>query len=236
MTTRLNKYLADAGIASRRKAEILIADGRVSVNGAVATTPALQIGTDDNVSVDGKTIHTHDTIKLWRYYKPAGLLCTHDDPQGRPTVFDTLPRSIGRVISVGRLDLDSEGLLLLTNNGELARTMEHPDAALERVYKVRLFGTPTKETLRSIESGVTIEGIEYRPANVTVQRSKGSNSWLTITLREGKNREIRRIFEHFGHPVSRLIRLSYGGFALDDMNEGAVLEVSQKRLRQENLL
>jgi 23S rRNA pseudouridine2605 synthase len=226
-TIRLNKTLADAGVASRRGAEILIAQGRVQVNGVVADTPALQISADDMVTVDGQAIARAEKVRLWRYYKPVGLVCTHSDPEGRPTVFSALPEHLGRVISVGRLDVTSEGLLLLTNSGDLARQMELPASGLKRTYRVRVFGKPTEGTLKAIRAGVTIDGVEYRPAEV-VTEGKGENTsrnvWLTMSLTEGKNREIRRIFEYFGHPVSRLIRVSYGQYQLGDMAVGEVRE------------
>jgi 23S rRNA pseudouridine2605 synthase len=226
-TVRLNKTLADAGVASRRGAETLIAEGRVQVNGVVAETPALQIGAEDVVTVDGHAIARAEKVRLWRYYKPIGLVCTHSDPEGRPTVFEALPPSLGRVISVGRLDVTSEGLLLLTNSGDLARQMELPCNGLKRTYRVRVFGKPTEGTLKAIRAGVTIDGVEYRSAEVALEGKGGNtprNVWLTMSLTEGKNREIRRIFEYFGHPVSRLIRITYGDYQLGNLAVGEVQE------------
>jgi 23S rRNA pseudouridine2605 synthase len=230
MTVRLNKYLADAGVASRRQSELLIADGRVCVNGVLALTPAIQISSTDIVTLDGTPISVADSHRLWLYYKPVGLVCSHADEQGRETVFDALPDSLGRVISVGRLDLNSEGLLLLTNSGDVARLLEHPSTRLKRIYRVRLFGIPSEDALRQIRAGITIDGMEYRPAEVEVERA-GNNSWVRITLSEGKNREIRRIFEYFGHPVSRLIRTHYGEFTLGTLVMGEVKEVSDAAAR-----
>jgi 23S rRNA pseudouridine2605 synthase len=227
-TVRLNKTLADAGVASRRGAEALIADGRVCVNGVVASTPALQISAEDVVTVDGQPISRQSAVRLWRYYKPVGLVCTHRDPEGRQTVFSALPKELGRVISVGRLDVASEGLLLLTNSGDLARKMELPTNGLKRTYRVRVYGAPSAATLNAIRAGVTIDGVAYRPAEVMLEGKgdAGRNVWLRMSLTEGKNREIRRIFEHFGHPVSRLIRVGYGEYVLGDM---AVSEVREEK-------
>ena len=223
MSVRLNKFLAECGVASRRGAETFIAEGRVQVNGTIATTPAVQIHETDTVTFDGRPVTQKETVRLWRYYKPVGLVCTHHDPEGRPTVFDSLPQKIGRVISVGRLDVASEGLLLLTNNGEMARLLELPSTGLKRTYRVRVFGIPSTDTLQQMRSGVTIEGISYRPAEVDLEEGRmARNCWLRMSIREGKNREIRRMFEHFGHPVNRLIRLSYGEFTLDNLKPGEV--------------
>jgi 23S rRNA pseudouridine2605 synthase len=224
-TTRLNKFLASAGIASRRGAEVLIAEGRVSVNGRVADTPALGINASDSVTVDGVVVAMQVTPRLWLYHKPVGVICSDVDPQGRPTIFDALPASLGRVMSVGRLDLNSEGLLLLTNNGELSRYLEHPDNYFARTYKVRLWGKPTNAVIKEIERGVVVDGVQYQGATVRIRsQHDSSNCWLTMTLHEGKNREIRRIFQHFGYAVNRLIRLSYGEFKLGDLPAGQVIE------------
>ncbi len=238
MTTRLNKYLASCGVASRRGAEALIAEGRVLVNGSVADSPGVQIADHDAVSVDGEVVSPHVAVQLWRYYKPAGLVCTHADEQGRPTVFDALPAELGRVISVGRLDLNSEGLLLLTNSGELARSLEHPDSGHARIYRVRVRGTPSEEALSAMRAGVTIDGIRYRPIEIEHEKAGRSNSWWRVTLREGKNREIRRLFEHFGHPVSRLIRIAYAGITLEGLQPGGVELVpdASKRLKQDGIV
>lgn len=224
---RIAKFMASAGLCSRRDAERWIAEGRVIVNGNTLTTPATLVDGDDDVIVDGKRIKASSAIpRLFVYHKPAGLLTSHHDEQGRSTVFDHLPRDLPRVISVGRLDLDSEGLLLLTTSGTLARAMELPKNAQKRVYRVRVRGTPMETHLAQLERGVIVDDVKYQPIDVKTEREKeGRNQWLTLTLREGKNREIRRIFEHFDLPVSRLIRIQYGNFHLDDLEPEEVAEV-----------
>jgi 23S rRNA pseudouridine2605 synthase len=225
---RIAKFMAAAGLCSRRDAERWIADGRVMVNGETLTTPATLVTSDDDVVVDGKRINQKaDAPRLFVYHKPAGLVVSHNDEQGRATVFDHLPRDLPRLISVGRLDLDSEGMLLLTTSGVLSRAMELPANAQKRVYRVRIRGTPMDTHLQQLERGVCIEDVQYQPIDVTVETTKahGRNQWLTLTLREGKNREIRRIFEHFDLPVSRLIRTQYGNFHLDDLAPEEVAEV-----------
>ncbi len=226
---RIAKFMASAGLCSRRDAERWIDDGRVMVNGETLTTPATLVGADDDIVVDGKRIKNNmpSVPRLFVYHKPAGLVVSHNDEQGRSTVFDHLPRDLPRVISVGRLDLDSEGLLLLTTSGALARAMELPVHAQKRVYRVRIRGTPMDTHLDQLERGVRIDDVQYQPIEVDVETNKahGRNQWLTLTLREGKNREIRRIFEHFDLPVSRLIRIQYGNFHLDDLAPEEVAEV-----------
>jgi 23S rRNA pseudouridine2605 synthase len=224
---RIAKFMAAAGLCSRRDAERWIADGRVIVNGETLTTPATLVSADDDIIVDGKRIkQMAEAPRLFVYHKPAGLVVSHNDEQGRATVFDHLPRDLPRVISVGRLDLDSEGLLLLTTSGALSRAMELPANAQKRVYRVRIRGTPMETHLDQLERGVRIDDVHYQPIEVTFEPSKeGRNQWLTLTLREGKNREIRRIFEHFDLPVSRLIRIQYGNFHLDDLAPEKVAEV-----------
>jgi 23S rRNA pseudouridine2605 synthase len=225
---RIAKFMASAGLCSRRDAEAWIEDGRVAVNGVVLTTPATLVGDADDIHVDGKRIsNTAPKPRVWLYHKPAGLMTTHHDPQGRHTVFEHLPHDIPRVISVGRLDLDSEGLLILTTSGALARAMELPSNAQSRVYKVRIRGLPMQTHLDQLRRGVTIDGVHYKSITVTVdnQKESGRNQWLTVALSEGKNREIRRIFEHFDLPVSRLIRISYGPYALGDLRPEAVHEI-----------
>jgi 23S rRNA pseudouridine2605 synthase len=225
---RIAKFMAAAGLCSRRDAERWIADGRVIINGETLTTPATLVGADDDVVVDGKRIKQKaETPRLFVYHKPAGLVVSHNDEQGRSTVFDHLPRDLPRVISVGRLDLDSEGLLLLTTSGALARAMELPSNAMERVYRARIRGLPMETHYEQLECGVRIDDVQYQPIDVVAERSKeGRNQWLKLTLREGKNREIRRIFEHFDLPVSRLIRIQYGNFHLDDLEPEEVAEVA----------
>lgn len=233
-TERIAKFLSAAGACSRRDAERLIAEGRVAVNGQPLTTPATLVSASDNVTIDGETIHAaqKDAVRLFLYHKPAGLITSHRDERGRQTVFDHLPRGLPRVVSVGRLDLDSEGLLLLTTSGELARAMELPSQAQERVYRVRIRGTPMETHMNQLERGVTVEGVRYQPieAELDSAKTEGRNRWLTLTLREGKNREIRRIFEQFDLPVSRLIRVQYGPFMLDDLRPGEVEEVPRSQV------
>ncbi|MFZ4540728.1 MAG: pseudouridine synthase [Rickettsiales bacterium] len=224
---RIAKFMASAGLCSRRDAERWIAAGRVVVNGNTLDTPATLVGPDDDVLVDGKRIrHAVPAPRLFVYHKPAGLVTSHRDEKGRATVFDHLPKDLPRVISVGRLDLDSEGLLLLTTSGALARAMELPSNAQERTYRVRIRGTPMETHYAQLERGVIVDDVKYQPIEVTAEREKdGRNQWLRLTLREGKNREIRRIFEYFDLPVSRLIRIQYGDFHLDDLAPEEVAEV-----------
>lgn len=220
---RIAKFIANAGVCSRREAERLIESGEVMVDGKYITSPALNIDETNEIKVSGKIISSLPPTKLWIYYKPEGLITTHDDPQGRTTIFETLEGKLPRVISVGRLDLSSEGLLLLTNNGDLARYFESPSNKLERVYKVRSFGRGREINLQNKE--VTVDGITYKPKSIRLTKKIGSNSWYEVILTEGKNREIRRIFEHFGHEVSRLIRTKFGEYSLGDMKPGEYKEV-----------
>jgi 23S rRNA pseudouridine2605 synthase len=222
---RIAKVLARAGVASRREVERLIAEGRVMLNGAVVTHPAILIDAHDKISVDGKPVPLAMRSRLWRYHKPAGLVTTARDPEGRPTVFATLPRDLPRVISVGRLDINTEGLLLMTNDGGLARFLEHPAQGFSRTYRVRAHGYVDDAALARLAMGVVIDGIRYRPVDVKLERRRRDNVWLTITLREGKNREVKRLLEHCGLQVTRLIRISYGNFMLGDLRPGAVDEV-----------
>jgi 23S rRNA pseudouridine2605 synthase len=229
---RIAKFLARAGIASRRDAEVMIAAGRVTLNGARVTHPATFVTPADSVLVDGKKAGTERT-RLFRYHKPEGLVTTHRDPEGRPTVFERMPKGLPRLISVGRLDLTSEGLLLLTNDGELARRLELPANAWLRRYRVRVHGRPEPEALAKLARGVTVDGIVYGPIEAVMDATKGDNAWLSITLREGRNREIRRVMAHLGFRVSRLIRLAYGPFQLGTLPRGAVAEVPPKVLREQ---
>ena len=222
---RIAKKMADAGLCSRREAERWILSGRVKVNGKVLGTPACVVGDDDIVLVDGKSLKTKEKTRVWMYHKPSGLVTTHQDPQGRPTVFDSLPKSLGRVVSVGRLDLNSEGLLILTNDGTLARYMELPKTGLKRTYRVRVHGVVTGEILSRLSKGVKIDGVAYAPCDIKVEKHSGTNTWLVMTLKEGKNREIRRMMKFFGLEVSRLIRISYGPYELGDLAKGRVKEV-----------
>jgi len=230
---RIAKRLARAGICSRRDAERWIAEGRVVVNGKKLDTPAFLVTDADQIRVDGKPLAGPEKTRLWLYHKPRGLMTTHKDPQGRPTVFDNLPKELPRVISVGRLDFNSEGLLLLTNDGELARRLELPTTGWLRRYRVRVNGLPHKQHLAELQQGVTIEGVAYGAITASVERSQGDNSWLVVGLREGKNREVRRVMEHLGHQVSRLIRTAYGPFQLGALEPGKVKEVPGKVLKEQ---
>jgi 23S rRNA pseudouridine2605 synthase len=222
---RIAKLIARAGLGSRRDAERMIAAGRVALRGTVLTSAAINAGADDDIRVDGKPLPVRERARLWRYHKRAGLLTTHRDDRGRETVFAHLPEDLPRVISVGRLDLNSEGLLLLTNDGGLAREMELPSRGWIRRYKVRVHGVPDAARLARLERGITIGGIEYGPIRAALDRQQGSNAWLTVSLAEGKNREVRRVFEELDLPVTRLIRLAYGPFQLGLLKRGEVAEV-----------
>ncbi|HJS86033.1 MAG TPA: pseudouridine synthase [Acetobacteraceae bacterium] len=230
---RVAKWLARAGVASRRDAERMLAEGRVRLNGAAVTHPASFVQSGDVVQVDGTVISAPERTRLWRYHKPDGLVTTHRDPEGRPTVFERLPPELPRVISVGRLDLTSEGLLLLTNDGALARRLELPATGWVRRYRARVHGRPDPKALAALSRGVTIEGVRYGPIEAGLDAVKGENAWLTIGLREGRNREVRRIMEHLNLPVSRLIRVSYGPFQLGNLPRGAVEEVPARVLRDQ---
>jgi 23S rRNA pseudouridine2605 synthase len=228
---RIAKRLARAGVCSRRDAEKLITAGKVSVNGRKITSPALNVTDDDKIIVNGKLLAAAEKTQLWLYHKPAGLVTTHKDEQGRPTVFDVLPKDMPRVISVGRLDLNSEGLLLLTNDGELARKLELPETGWARRYRVRAFGSFPPGLLERMQKPLTIEGVRYKPMEVSMESNSGTNRWFMVSIREGKNREIRKIFEHFGLRVNRLIRQSYGPFNLGSLPQGEIREVPGKTLK-----
>ena len=231
---RIAKRLARAGVCSRREAERWIAEGRVAVDGTVLTSPAVTVGPEAQIRVDGKPLPEPERSRLWRYYKPTGVVTTHRDPQGRPTVFAALPPTMpAHVISIGRLDFNSEGLLLLTNDGELARRLELPATGWIRRYRVRVHGTVDPLALASLDKGIVIDRVAYGPVKATLDTVKGSNAWLTVALREGKNREVRRIMEHFGWPVTRLIRTAYGPFQLGKLEAGEVEEVPAKVLREQ---
>lgn len=227
---RVAKHLARAGVCSRRDAERLIAEGRVAVNGRVLDSPALNVTAADTITVDGETVGAREVTRLWRYHKPKGLVTSHRDEQGRDTIFDHLPEGLPRVISVGRLDLNSEGLLLLTNNGALSRHLELPATGWTRKYRVRAFGRITQQELDELKKGIVVEGVQYGPIEAVLEKPQGANVWIHMTLREGKNREIRRVLAHLGLEVNRLMRLSYGPFHLGDIEEGAVEEVPRKAL------
>ncbi len=230
---RIAKWLARAGVASRRDAETMIAAGRVRLNNAPVTHPATFVGAGDIVLVDGNAVAAPMRTRLFRYHKPAGLVTTHKDPEGRPTVFEKLPAVLGRVISIGRLDLSSEGLLLLTNDGALARRLELPSTGWVRRYRVRVHGTVEPAALAALARGITVDGVRYGPIEAGLDSRKGENAWLTVALREGRNREVRRVMTHLGLKVSRLIRISYGPFQLGTLPRGAVDEVPAKVLREQ---
>ncbi|MEM7179107.1 MAG: pseudouridine synthase [Pseudomonadota bacterium] len=227
---RIAKRLARAGIASRREAERMIEAGRVSVNGQRIASPALNVTPRDRILVDGKPVGAAEKIRLWRYHKPTGLVTTDRDEKGRATIYDRLPPELPRVMSIGRLDLNSEGLLLLTNDGALKRRLELPATGWVRKYRVRVHGTPDEAMLAPLVRGITVEGERFKPMAVTLDRQQGANAWLTVGIREGKNREIRRAMTAVGLSVTRLIRTSYGPFQLGELTAGAVEEVRQKVL------
>lgn len=228
---RLAKRIARAGLCSRREAESWIEAGRVKVNGAKIVSPALNVTENDAVVVDGKLLQPIEQTRLWLYHKPAGLVTTHKDPEGRPTVFDALPKGLPRVVSIGRLDLNSEGLLLLTNDGALARKLELPSTGWIRKYRVRVYGAIAPSMIAEMKKGVAIEGVQYGSVEAVLDSQNGNNSWLTVSLKEGKNREIRKIFEHYGCKVSRLLRLSYGSFQLASLPKGEVKEVQSRVIK-----
>jgi 23S rRNA pseudouridine2605 synthase len=230
---RIAKVIARAGICSRRDAEKLIAAGRVSLDGETVTTPAIRVGEHQVVAIDGKPLDEPETTRLWRYHKPQGLVTSHRDPQGRPTVFANLPKHLPRVVSIGRLDINSEGLLLLTNDGALARRLELPATGWVRRYRVRVNGEVEVEHLNQLRKGLTVDGVRYGPVQATLDRQQGDNAWLTMALTEGKNREIRKLCAHFGWAVNRLIRLSYGPFQLGNLEKGEVEEVKGKVLKDQ---
>ncbi|MEM8691025.1 MAG: pseudouridine synthase [Pseudomonadota bacterium] len=230
---RIAKVLARAGVASRRGAEEIILAGRVTVNDKEIDTPALNVLPTDKITLDGKPLAEPEPERIWLYHKPAGLVTTTKDEQGRKTIFDALPEDMPRVMSIGRLDLNSEGLLLLTNDGAVKRRLELPSTGWLRRYRVRVNGRPDDKTLAPLRDGITIEGVRFQPMQVSIDRQQGANAWLTIGLREGKNREIRRAMETVGLTVNRLIRVSYGPFQLADLKSGAVEEVRRRIVRDQ---
>ena len=230
---RIAKVLARAGIASRREAERMIEAGRVTVNGAQITSPALNVSEKDKITVDGKPVSEPEPPRMWLYHKPPGLVTTTKDEKDRETIFDKLPEDLPRVMTVGRLDLNSEGLLLLTNDGGIKRKLELPSTGWLRRYRVRVNGRPTDDALAPLRKGITIEGERFQPMTVTLDRQQGANAWLTVGLREGKNREIRRAMEAIGLNVNRLIRISYGPFQLGELKAGEVEELRRKVVRDQ---
>lgn len=230
---RIAKRIARSGYCSRREAEKLIEDRRVEVDGVTITTPAFKVTEDNIIRIDSETLPAKETTRIWLYYKPKGLITSHSDPQGRPTVFESLPKGLPRVISVGRLDFNTEGLLLLTNDGELSRYLELPGTGWARRYRVRVFGAIPNSMIKQLEEGITVNGVTYGSIKTSLDSHKGDNSWLTMTLKEGKNREIRNVLEYFGLKVSRLIRVSYGPFQLGSMKEGELKEVLQKVVKEQ---
>jgi 23S rRNA pseudouridine2605 synthase len=230
---RIAKVIARAGLASRREAEDWIAAGRVAVNGTVIGSPALNVTARDRISVDGEPLPARERTRLFLYHKPRGLITTHADPQGRPTIFQRLPRSLPRLISVGRLDFNTEGLLLLTNDGALARLLELPATGWLRRYRVRAHGSIAQAQLDELRGGITISGIHYGPIEAVLERVQGTNAWLSLAIREGKNREVRNVLSHLGLTVTRLIRVSFGPFQLAELAEGAIEEVRTRVLREQ---
>src|SRR5436305_6603491 len=230
---RIAKVIARAGLCSRREAEAWIAAGRVAVNGEKIASPALNVRPSDKIIVDGKPLPGAERTRLFLYHKPRGLVTTSSDPQGRPTIFGALPAHLPRLISIGRLDLSTEGLLLLTNDGGLARALELPATGWLRRYRVRAHGKATQEQLDALRDGVTVDGINYGPIEAMLDREQPSNEWITFAIREGKNREVRNVLRHLGLHVARLIRVSFGPFQLGELAEGEVAEVPTRVLREQ---
>jgi 23S rRNA pseudouridine2605 synthase len=230
---RIAKYLARAGVASRREAEKLIEQGIVTVDGVTLTTPAFKVTADMDIRVDGTRINKPDAPRLWRFHKPDGLVTTHKDPQGRKTVFEALEGRLPRVISVGRLDLTTEGLLLLTNSGDLSRRLELPSTGWARRYRVRAYGKVSQRQLDALKDGVEIDGVQYGPVRATLDQYQGGNVWITLSINEGKNREVRNLMRHLDLHVNRLIRTAYGPFQLGRMPKSAVEEIPGKQLKEQ---
>ena len=228
---RIAKYIAHAGYCSRRDAEVLIAEGRVKVNGQTIESPATLI-TDHSVKIDDKLINANKEIRLWLFHKPKGIITSNKDDKNRKTIFDFMPKAMPRTVTIGRLDFNTEGLLLLTTNGDFARYMELPKTKLQRKYRARVFGAVNHERLKKLEKGITVDGTRYGSIKVTVDNEGDSNSWLTIVIEEGKNREIRKVMEHLGLQVNRLIRTSFGPFSLGSLKVGELQEVSRLTLKK----
>lgn len=230
---RIAKYLARAGVASRREAEAMIERGEVRINGRKLTTPAFKVTGREDIRVNDKPVKAHEPVRVWRYHKPSGLITTTADPEGRRTIFEELPKSLPRTITIGRLDLTTEGILLLTNDGGLARAMELPKTGFVRHYRARAHGTITQVELDTLKGGVTLDdGTRYTSIEAELERETGSNNWINVRLAEGKNREVRKAMEHLGLQVNRLIRTQYGPFELDDLRPGAVEEIPSEVLRE----
>ena len=227
---RIAKLLARAGIASRREVERMIAEGRIALDGEQLTTPATLLTSLKGVTVDGKPVKAPGSARLFRFHKPTGLLTAASDPKGRPTIYDRLPKDLPRLMPVGRLDLNTEGLLLLTNDGGLKRQMELPSSGIERTYRARAFGEVSQQQLEALSEGVTIDGMRYGSIDANLERRTGRNAWIELRLTEGKNREVRRVLEYLGLKVSRLIRTAYGPFVLGDLPAGAVDEIRPQDL------
>jgi 23S rRNA pseudouridine2605 synthase len=230
---RIAKVIARAGLCSRRDAERLVAERRVAVDGRVLDSPALNVRPDQRVTVDGKPLPAAEPARLFRYHKPRGVVTTARDPEGRKTVYDTFPEGLPRLMPVGRLDLSSEGLLLLTNDGELKRRLELPSTGWLRRYRVRVHGHPEDSRLKALAGGITVDGVTYGSIDAKLDRNQGDNAWLTMALREGRNREVRRVLEHLGFQVSRLIRVAYGPFQLGSLPERGIEEVRPKVLKEQ---
>ena len=227
---RIAKVLARAGVNSRRGVERMIEEGRIALDGKVLESPAVLVTSLKGITVDKETIGEVEDTRLWRFHKPKGMLTTHNDPQGRPTVFENLPEHLPRVISVGRLDMNTEGLLLLTNDGELARWLELPANAIVRTYRVRAHGFVREHQLKALKNGITIEGVHYGSIDATIERADAANCWLNVSISEGKNREVRRVMEYLGLNVNRLIRTNYGPFSIGTIKRQATAEVNKKQL------
>ncbi|MBB44146.1 MAG: pseudouridine synthase [Rhodospirillaceae bacterium] len=233
ISERIAKKLSRAGVCSRRLAEKMILDRRICVDGVVIDTPATLVNEKSIIAVDGREIAEPERERLWRHHKARGILSTNSDPKGRPTIFEKLPEELPRVMLVGRLDFNSEGLILLTNNGELARKLELPETGWTRRYRVRVHGEIVMSKLEGLEEGITISGVHYGPMSVKLEKKQNSNSWLLVTLREGKNREVRRVLKYLGLQVNRLIRVSFGPFHLGKMQSGEVREISAKVIAEQ---
>lgn len=230
---RIAKRMARAGLCSRREAETWIAAGRVEVNGKVLETPAFTVTLKDKIEVDGNLISSKERTRLWLFHKPAGTVTTNRDPEGRKTVFETLPDGLPRLLSVGRLDINTEGLLLMTNDGGLSRELELPTTGWLRRYRVRVHGKVNEQELEKLKDGIAVDGVLYGAIDATLEHVQGTNSWLSVSLREGKNREIKNVLGHLGLNVSRLIRISFGPFQLGDLPTGAVREIRSRMLREQ---